>query len=75
MSNNCITPSKLLPTNQIQKFLRGFHFREALRMPSFEKIKCLGNGENTLSFTDVVIMPNPQIFNVENISFNAIREN
>ena len=75
MSNDCKTPGKLLPTNQIRKFSRGFHFPETTQMRSFAKIKPLGNGENTLSFTDVVIMPNLQIFNVENISFYAIREN
>ena len=45
-------------------------------MRSFAKIKASCNGENSLSFTDVVkSCQSRDFFYVANMSFNAIREN
>ena len=59
----------------MRKFSRGLYFRETLHIRSFVKIKFTRNGETTLSFTDKVYHAIAPIFNVANMSFNAIREN
>ena len=43
-------------------------------MRSFVKVKSTRNGGTTLSFTDKVDHAKVSIFNVANMSFNAIRE-